>query len=65
MTTTNKTMYANYRDELNNLIEIEADSVEALAEQLPEDYAGPSLRVTDEPGFTRGWIRSRTDWQAE
>lgn len=39
------------------------ESVRALAEALPEDFAG-HLTVRDEAGFVRGWIRSRLDWRA-
>jgi hypothetical protein len=47
-------------------VRIEAESVEELAAKLPEDYhRSAGLRVLDEHGFTRGWIKSRTDWRAE
>jgi diadenosine tetraphosphatase ApaH/serine/threonine PP2A family protein phosphatase len=41
---------------------IEAESLEQLCELLPEDYTGPALRVTDDAGFVRGWLRGRGDW---
>jgi len=39
------------------------ESVEHLAQQLPEDFSG-NLTVRDEAGFVRGWIHSRLDWRA-
>ena len=39
------------------------DTVQAIAEQIPEDYAGPSVEVRDEAGFLRGWVSSATDWR--
>jgi len=53
-----------YTDSEGVHVEIWGDSLEEIAEQLPADYDGPSLRVLDEPGFTRGWIQSRTVWRA-
>jgi hypothetical protein len=56
---------ASYTDTLGNSIDLTGESVEELAADLPEDYDGPTLRVTDEPGSVCGWIKSRTDWRAE
>ena len=49
---------ANYWDDSGNNIDIEADSVEELQEQLPKDYSGPRRKVVDEHGFIRGRIGS-------
>jgi hypothetical protein len=54
----------NYRDSEGNESTLEGESVEALAQQLPEDFRG-NLTVRDEPGFVRGWIHSREDWRAQ
>ena len=43
---------------------VEGDSLESLAAQLEVlGYAGSSIRVTDEPGFTVGWV-SAGYWRA-
>jgi len=51
--------------ETGNETELVADSVEALAAQVPEDYAGQRATVYDEQGSVRGWIGSRADWRAQ
>jgi len=55
----------SYRDAAGNEIDLSGDSVEEIAQQLPEDYSGPRLTVHDEPGFVRGWIGSQNDWTAQ
>ena len=54
----------SYCDSEGNEYALEGESVESLAQQLPDDYRG-NLTVRDEPGFVRGWIHSRTDWRAQ
>ena len=58
-------MTTSYRDDEGNETDLSADSVEALAQQLPEDYAGPRLGVFDETDSVRGWIGGRADWAAQ
>lgn len=55
----------SYRDDNGTEYDLKGESVEELAGQLPEDYEGPTIQVHDEPGFVRGWIRSRKDWRAQ
>jgi hypothetical protein len=59
------TLTTNYRDDEGNETDLSADSVEALAAQLPEDYSGPRLTVRDEADSIRGWIGGRADWTAQ
>ena len=58
-------MTTNYRDDEGIEHDLSADSVEALAQQLPEDYAGPRLTVRDETDSIRGWIGGQNDWAAQ
>jgi hypothetical protein len=59
------TLTASYRDAEGNDTDLTAESVEALAAQLPEDYSGPRLTVRDEADSIRGWVGGRTDWTAQ
>lgn len=56
---------ANFTDSDGNTHDLSAENISDLAAELPEDYQGPSIKVYDEPGFVRGWVRSRTDWTAQ
>jgi hypothetical protein len=64
-TTEAEMMMTHYIDENGTRVDLEGGSVEAIAQQLPEDYSGPRLTVHDEPGFVRGWIGGRNDWRAQ
>ncbi len=55
---------ANYTDHEGNDQTLTGESVEAIAQQLPEDFSG-NITVRDEPGFVRGWVHSRTEWRAQ
>ena len=63
MTNTNK-RFANYVDDSGNHCVLEGESGEELASQLPADYDGPNLAVTEESGFYRGWIGGNGFWSA-
>jgi hypothetical protein len=53
-----------YLDTEGNEQTAEGETLEALSAELAEQgYEGASIRVTDEAGFTRGWVSAK-DWRA-
>lgn len=59
------TLTTSYRDDDGTENDLQGESVEALAQQLPEDYSGPRLTVRGETDSIRGWIGGRYDWSAQ
>lgn len=56
--------FANYLDYDGYLIELEGDSVEDIANQLPETCDTLSgIEVRDEAGWIRGWVYSPSKWK--
>lgn len=52
-------------DSLGNAIELSGHSVSEIAAQLPDNYIGPTIKVFDEAGFLRGWVKAFDDWRAQ
>lgn len=54
----------SWRDDEGNEQTVEGETLEELATGLEvAGYTGDPIRVTDEPGFTRGWV-SAGEWTA-
>lgn len=57
-------MNVSWLDNEGNEQIVEGETLEELATGLEQaGYTGGSIRVTDEPGFTRGWV-SAGQWRA-
>jgi len=58
------TLFTYYITADGERVELEGESLEELAAEVPEDLGNVELPVTDEPGFTRGYLLGHNNWTA-
>lgn len=58
------TLFACFHDSLGVYDELEGESLEEMARDVPEDHDGSAIEVRDEAGSLRGWLYGRDNWRA-